>query len=92
MPEFHGNSSFRPINSYWFVEQVCYPSPFSSRGYGESGIFVEKTSLRGHHTLFGEAHWVATYKPPLFTAALSLDSAFDKAALHAGLNPNELLS
>lgn len=39
--------------------------------------------------------WVKTHKPPLFTAALSLDSASDKAtaveaALRAGADPNEL--
>lgn len=42
-----------------------------------------------------EKYWVATHKPPLFTAALSLDSASDKAAaveaaLRAGADPNEL--
>ncbi|KAL1858268.1 hypothetical protein Daus18300_010014 [Diaporthe australafricana] len=42
-----------------------------------------------------EYMWVATQKPPLFTAALSLDSASDKAAaveaaLRAGADPNEL--
>lgn len=41
-----------------------------------------------------EKNWVATHKPPLFTAALSLDSASDKAiaveaALRAGADPNE---
>lgn len=43
----------------------------------------------------GDRDWVATQKPPLFTAALSLDSASDKAkavedALRAGADPNEL--
>lgn len=42
-----------------------------------------------------ESDWVAIHKPPLFTAALSLDSASDKAtaveaALRAGADPNEL--
>lgn len=42
-----------------------------------------------------EKDWVVTHKPPLFTAALSLDSASDKAAaveaaLRAGADPNEL--
>lgn len=42
-----------------------------------------------------EDNWDATHKPPLFTAALSLDSASDKAtaveaALRVGAGPNEL--
>lgn len=42
-----------------------------------------------------EKGWVETHKPPLFIAALSLDSASDKAvaveaALRAGADPNEL--
>lgn len=42
-----------------------------------------------------EDRWVAKQKPLLFTAALSLDSALDKAAaveaaLRAGADPNEL--
>lgn len=42
-----------------------------------------------------ENRWVATQKSPLFTAALGLDSAPDKAAaadaaLRAGTDPNEL--
>lgn len=42
-----------------------------------------------------DPNWVATHKPPVFTAAPSLDSASDKAAaveaaLGAGADPNEL--